>query len=94
MLNFVLCPFVDRLISQGHTLKSQDQAKQHLTFASLINHFKHLVTGPSFIADGTKKELHSRFAERESFIKSVEFRKSSDTLDLNIWDDICAFLPI
>lgn len=83
-----------RLISQGHTLKSQDKAKQHLTFASLINHFKHLVTGPSFIADGTKKELHSRFAERESFIKSVEFRKSSDTLDLNIWDDICAFLPI
>jgi len=79
---------------QDHTLNLQDKAKQHLTFASLINHFEHLVTGPSFIADVTKKELHGRFAERESLIKSVEFRESSDTLDLNIWEDISAFLPI
>jgi len=79
---------------QDHRLKLQDQAKQQLTFASLINHFEHLVTGPSFIADVTKKELHSRFAERESLIKSVEFRESSDTLDLNIWEDISAFLRI
>ena len=91
---FVLFSFFDRFMFQDQTLKLQDKAKQHLTFASLVNHFEHLVTGPSFIADATKKELHSRFAERESLIKSVEFRKSSDTLDLNIWEDISAFLSV
>jgi len=83
-----------RFIFQDHTLKLQDKAKQHLSFASLISHFEHLVTGPSVIADVTKKELYSRFAERESLIKSVEFRTSPDTLDLNIWEDISAFLSI
>ena len=81
-------------MSQEHTLKLQDKAKRHLTFASLINHLEHLVTDPSSIADATKKELQSRFVEKESLIKSVQFRKSSDPLDLNIWEDISAFLPI
>lgn len=91
---FVLFLFIDRFLSQDHTLKLQDKAKQHVTFTNLINHLEHLVTGPSSIADVTKKELQSRFVERESLIKSVESRKSSDTLDLNIWEDIFAFLPI
>lgn len=91
---FVQLSFFDRFIFQDHTLKLQDKAKQHLSFASLISHFEHFVTGPSVIADVTKKELYSRFAERESLIKSVEFRTSPDTLDLNIWEDISAFLSI
>lgn len=91
---FVLFTFIDRFMSQEHTLQLQGRAKQHLTFTSLINHLGHLVIGPSSIADVTKKELQSRFVERESLIKSVESRKSSDTLDLNIWEDISAFLPI
>lgn len=91
---FVLFTFIDRFMTQDHTLQLQGRAKQHLTFTSLINHLEHLVTGPSSIADMTKKELQSRFVERESLIKSVESRKSSDTLDLNIWEDISAFLLI
>lgn len=90
---FVLFLFFDSFKFQENSLKLQDKAKQHLTFASLIDHLEHLVTGPSSIADVTKKELQSRFAQRESLIKSVEFRKSPDTLDLNIWEEICAFLP-
>ena len=89
-----MCFLLDRFLSQEHTFKLQDKAKQHLTFTSLINHLEHLVAGPSSIADVTKKELQSRFVERESLIKSVVSRKSSDTLDLNIWEDIFVFLPI
>ncbi|KAJ7392922.1 hypothetical protein OS493_008162 [Desmophyllum pertusum] len=60
---------------------------------NLVNHLGHLVTGPVSIADVTKKELQCRFAERESSVKSGECRKTLDTLDLNIWEDICALIP-
>ncbi len=90
---FVLLSFFDRYNFQEHSLKLPDKAKQHLTFRNLVNHLGHLITGPTSIADITKKELQCRFAERESLVKSTDCRKTLGTLYLNIWKDISAFVP-
>ena len=73
-------------------MKLQDSRHEHLTFTNLADHLRHLVTGPVSIADATYSELQHRFAERESVIDSRQCRNACDSLNLNIWEDLGAFL--
>ncbi|XP_022801073.1 uncharacterized protein LOC111338808 [Stylophora pistillata] len=75
-----------------HSVKLQDIRHEHLTFTNLADHLRHLVTGPVSIADATYSELQHRFAERESVIDSRQCRNACDSLNLNIWEDLGAFL--
>ena len=88
-----LFSFFDSYKSQECSLKLQSEAKQHLSFENLVYHLGHLVTGHASIAHATKKELQCHLAEKESLVQSVEYRKTPDELDLNIWKDISVFVP-
>ena len=77
----------------GVSQDNRDKNERHLAFTNLVNHLRHLVTGPESISDTTRQELRSRLAEKDSAVVSGDYRKAFDMNDLNIWEDICVLMP-
>ena len=66
---------------------------KHSAFTNLVNHLRHLVSGPDTVAAITKKELRSRLVERDATIRTGDGRILGP-LKLNIWEDICELVAL
>lgn len=86
----VLVLFFDRYGSREVSQESQGKHERQLAFTNLLNHIGHLVTGPDFISEITRKEIRSHLTGRDNSTATVSF----DTLELNIWEDICKLIPL